>query len=118
MPEPKPPADRRAIDPTAAFLDHLERSETRNLGARAEQTISFVAALREQTVTITASMDRQTRVGLALGTLLILGVLALAGVQVSQGAEPASLQLGGAEPMPDASSASAAPASNGPALLP
>lgn len=82
----------RTLDPYDV-LDRLERREDRASQERAAQTTAFTRALDRQNAVNERGFNRLYRVGVVMGSLLIAGILALAGVQVTYGAKPAPLTL-------------------------
>jgi hypothetical protein len=89
---------------TSEILDRLDARDQRASVERHDQTTAFTDALREQTQTFSAIVEREStlargqlsqivRLGAISLGLLVLGVLALAGVSVKYGGAPGTLEL-------------------------
>jgi hypothetical protein len=93
-------AEHRRTDPD--WLSFIERMEARADRSREKQSDAFAGAMDRQTTSFTGALGGMRTDMRVFGVLLVLGILALSGVQVVYGgAGPASLTLGAEPPEPD-----------------
>jgi hypothetical protein len=92
------------------ILDRFERMEERAATERGKQTTAFTTALDRQNAVSERGFGRLVRVLSGFGTLMLLGILALAGVQVTYGgASPAPLTVAATPTPQDAPAVADAP---------